>query len=175
MLCLIRRMKAFESLFAVIMIVSSMSCIGQVKIGSYNVEVANIEDFINQVNSDESLIEAVSEGIIDYEGQSGGFETYHLYDPTTKELFRTRYNEATDTTLNFIIYYNDNEVLYVKAEKGLWKNGEYTEIFNKTAYFKNGTTLREEGSGLKPSGLLIIGEQYLKRYAEDFDEEKIKN
>jgi hypothetical protein len=165
-------MKISTSLFSLAFAFLILICKGQEKTNIEDSIVSEIKAYVSKVDSDESLAEGITEGIIENDGQSGGFEIYNLFDKESKELFRIRYNEAIDTISNISFYYKDNKLVYVKVEKGLWKNDEYTDLFEQEVYFSNEVVIKQLGQGQKATRLLEIGKEHLRVHNEYYEIEK---
>lgn len=165
-------MKTSTFIFSLAFAFLTITCNGLEKINIENSNLSEIRAYVSKIDSDKTLAERVTEGIIEYDGKLGGFSIYYLFDKESKELFQVTENKATDTITNISFYYKNNKVVYVNAEKRLWKNDEYNELVEQEVYFLNEEVIKQVGRGQKPSQLLKVGNQHSSVHNENYKVEK---
>jgi len=125
--------------------------------------IAETKKYIVKIDADETLVEGISEGIIQYDGQTGGFDTYNLFDPKTKELLRIRHNESTDTSLVLTFYYKEQKLIYAEAFKTFWTDDKLKDESEQKIYFSNGKVIQKTGHAMTESELFKTGMEFLER------------
>jgi hypothetical protein len=141
---------------------------GQVDNQSANLTPLEIEDYLKKVDTDKTLTEKTTSGFIEYEGQTGRFETQSLFDPHSKLLYRIRHHESTDTTLNLTFYYRQNKLIYSKAERWHFSNNEYKSDYEKEVYFSGEQVILEKGNRMSSRELSTIGLNFLKAHNDRY-------
>ena len=142
---------------------------------SINLENKSIDSIVTETNkyiektrTDKLLVEGISEGTIEYNGQIGGFENYNLFDNETKELVRIRHSESTDIIIDLIFYYNDNKLIYVKSKQGHWSNNKFQKEYEEEVYYHNGKVILANKDIVNPNELYNIGMRHLKKHNTNY-------
>ena len=125
---------------------------------------SEIREYVETVDADRTFAEETTPGFIEYNGQTGNVETQSLFDRETKMLYRIRYYEITDTTLNLTFYYRSSKPVYSKVEKWHWDENEYKSNSEREVHYSEGQVIFDEGNGIKPTELYRIGMNFLRAH-----------
>lgn len=133
-----------------------------------------IDNYVAQIDSNENLVEGISEGeIVDNGKVIGGIETYNLYDNETKELFRIQDNISSDTIIEKTFYYKNGDLVYAHIELGVRKNNKYKPLFNQKLYFSSRklvfNSLDNSNKGYASDIVYEEGMKHLKSHIEYYN------
>ncbi len=132
--------------------------------------VSEINICMDEIDSDKSLMEEFSDGVILYDGFNVDFSNYKLYDNETQELNMLTHTEYSDTTLSFTFYYKEGSVIFAKAEKILRNSDKYSH--EQKVYYSSGNVIFQTNENRFNFDLHELGLRHLKSHREEFEQIK---
>ena len=114
-----------------------------------------------KIDSDTDLLQGISEGEIEYDGKTGGFEVYDVFHPKTKELYRIIENTSLDVYTTETYYYQNNELIYGKTE-----SSDLNLL--QEVYFYKGIVVYNSDKEKDADYLYKTGARYLEEHNNDY-------
>jgi hypothetical protein len=131
--------------------------------------VSEINIYMEEIDSDVSLVEVHSDGTVIYDYQIADYYSYKYYDNETKELYKLSYVESTDTALSVTFYYKEDKLIFANAEKGILIDDKYSDKIEQKIYYSNDTVIYKTYEDSFPLDLYKLGLRYLKIHKEEFE------
>jgi hypothetical protein len=153
-------MKNLKNILTILIVLWSINCFGQ-----FNKAYA--DNYMMNIDSNTDLLEGISEGEIEWEGKSGGFEDYDLLHPETYELYRIIANTSLDVYTTEIYYYQNHELIYAKTETSDWSNNKLV-IELQEVYFYKGKVAYNSDKEKDADYLYKTGLRYLEEHNKDY-------
>jgi hypothetical protein len=134
--------------------------------------VSGIDMCIEEIDSDTSLVEAFSDGVMIYDEYTVDYSNYKLYDIGTNELSILTHTEYLDSTIRLIFYYKDDIVIFAKTEKKYNNDDKYSDELEQKFYYSKGEVIYQTNEGEFPLDLYELGLEHLQIHNEEFVEKK---
>ena len=147
-------MKNLKNILTILIVFCSINCFGQ-----FNKE--EVDNYMMKIDSDTDLLQGISEGEIEYDGKTGGFEVYDVFHPKTKELYRIIENTSLDVYTTETYYYQNNELIYGKTE-----SSDLNLL--QEVYFYKGIVVYNSYKEKDADYLYKTGARYLEEHNNDY-------
>ena len=163
-----------QLILSIIILTLTFSCHQKTKPDSFLIEIiSKTNNYIQKIDSTKTYRESIAEGTFEIvnTGRKGGFSTYCLSDDKT--IYRIKYQESIDTSIDYTFYYKDNNLIYSKLNKKFWSiidKRVYSKlIFEQEVYFLEGKVLFSTSNNVKPSFLYDTGVRHYINAIESFN------